>query len=67
MNIPGYTTSGLLMMHGGTKNALTIDDNTLPEVAKPYGVRQYPDWREQADAIEAELDSRSVSYQKIVW
>ena len=67
MNIPGYSTSGLLMMHGGIKNALAVDDNTPPATAKTYGVRTYSDWKEQGDAIEAELDSRKVSYQKIAW
>ena len=67
MNIPGYSTSGLLMMHGGIKNALAIDDNTPSGTEKTYGVRTYSDWKEQADAIETELDDRKVSYQKIAW
>lgn len=66
-SVSGYSTSGLLMMHGGVRQALAVDDN-LPEGAeKPYGVRHYPDWRRWADSIESELDKRAVKYSKIAW
>jgi hypothetical protein len=67
MNIPGFSLSGLLMMHGSIKSALSIDDNTPPGAKATYGVRTYRDWKEHADAIEAELDSRKINYQKIEW
>ncbi|AEG68830.1 hypothetical protein PP715_21310 [Ralstonia solanacearum] len=67
MNIPGFSTNGLKMMYEGAKDALAEDDATPSGQDKPYGVREYADWRELTDAIEAELDSRNVSYPKIVW
>ena len=65
-NSEGYSTSGLLMMHNGVRTALATDD-ALPESQKPYLVRKHPDWKMQADEIEAELDKRKVKYQKIKW
>jgi hypothetical protein len=32
-----------------------------------YGVREYPDRRQQADAIEAELASRKEAHTPIAW
>lgn len=32
-----------------------------------YGVREFPDWRAWAAAIEAELDRRGAKYAKIRW
>lgn len=66
-SIPGYSTSGLLMMHSGVKQALAVDDNLPANVEKLYGVRHYPDWRRWANAIEAELDKRNVKYTKVAW
>lgn len=65
--VSGYSNSGLLMMHGGIRNALAIDDNLPAGAAKLYGVRCYHDWRRWADAIEAELGNRNVKYEKISW
>lgn len=67
MNIPGFSTNGLKMMYEAAKDALAEDDATPPGQDKPYGVREYADWRGFTDAIEAELDSRNVPYPKIVW
>ncbi|KAA0573483.1 hypothetical protein [Azospirillum sp. Sh1] len=65
MNVPGYTTQSLLMMHGAIANALAVDDNTPAGQDKPFMVRTFPDWKLQADEIEAELTKRGVSYTKI--
>ena len=62
-----YSSSGLLMMYGGIRNALAVDDNLPTDVEKPYGVRCHDDWRRWANSIEAELDNRDVKYEKIVW
>lgn len=67
MNIPGFSTSGLLMMHGGIKQSLAIDDNTSAEKDKPYGVRTYTDWKKMSDEIETELKSRGVKFEAVPW
>lgn len=67
MNVPGLSTNGLLMMHGGIRDALAVDDNLPEGREKIYGVREFKDWRIQADQFEAELDKRKVRYQKIDW
>ena len=66
MNIPGLTTQSLLDLHGLIRHALEEDDRN-PETEKKYGVRIYPDWRKQADAIEAELSVRKVPFTPIPW
>jgi hypothetical protein len=67
MNIPGFSTNGLLMMHDGIKNALADDDNTIDGKNKPYGVRTFPDWKQISDAIESELTARSVTFEAVPW
>lgn len=67
MNIPGFSTSGLLMMHGGIKQAVAVDDNTPNGKDKPYGVRTFSDWKQMSDAIEEELTKRSVKFGAVPW
>lgn len=67
MNIPGFSTSGLVMMHGAIKLALAVDDNLPPNQDKPYGVRTFADWRQMADAIEEELLKRGVRFDPVLW
>ncbi len=67
MNIPGFSTSGLLMMHGGIKQSLAVDDNISDDKEKLFGVRTFPDWKKMADAIEEELNKRNVKFEAISW
>lgn len=67
MNIPGYSTSGLLMLHNAIHQALAVDDNIKISIDKPYGVREYRDWRKMSDEIEAELSKRGVKFQVVPW
>lgn len=67
MNYTGFSDSGLKMMQKGVAEALVFDDAIPAGQAKEFGVREYSDWRKHADAIEAVLDQRKVSYTKIVW
>lgn len=67
MNIPGFSTNGLLMMHGSIKNALAIDDAHPDDQDKLYGVRLFSDWRRMADQIESELTARHVKFQPVQW
>ena len=67
MNIPGFSNNGLLMMHDGIKQSLAADDNTPAGKDKPYGVREFADWKQMSDAIESELKSRGVNFQAVPW
>lgn len=67
MNIPGYSTNGLKMMQEAARKALATDDALPAGQDKIYGVREFPDWREQSDKIEAELDRRGATYTKVTW
>jgi hypothetical protein len=67
MNIPGFSTNGLLTMHHSIADALSVDDNTDEGQPKPYGVREYKDWREMCNQLEAELTARNAKYSKVQW
>ena len=67
MNIPGFSTNGLKMMHDGIRNALAHDDALPNGQDKTYGVREYADWRDHGDRIESELNTRGVTYTQIAW
>ena len=67
MNIPGFTTTALLMLHGTIQAALTFDDSLPAGQEKAYGAREFLDWRTMSDEFEQELDKRHVSYEKIAW
>jgi hypothetical protein len=54
------------LLHTTIAKALAEDD-ALPANAKTYGMREYPDWRHQADDIEAELTSRGETFTPIAW
>lgn len=66
MNIGGLSTNGLKLLHSTIAAALAEDD-ALPKSAKKYGVREYPDWRRQADDFEAELTNRNERFAPIAW
>jgi hypothetical protein len=67
MNVPGFSTNGLVMMHDAIKRALAEDDRTLSHTDKPYGVRSFADWKSISDAIEAELNQRGVIFEPVPW
>jgi hypothetical protein len=66
MYIPDFSKSSLILLHSAVRQALVTDDN-LPEGEKMYGVREWPDWKEWSDGIEAKLDEKGVNYSKIDW
>jgi hypothetical protein len=67
MNLPKLSTNGLFMLYEPIRTALLLDDNTPADQPKVYGVRETADWREWAKQIEAVLDERRVTYDKIKW
>lgn len=66
-NYSGLTTPSLRDLHDSIKKAMSADDATPEGQDKPYGVDEYSDWKEHADMIERELDSRGEKYEKINW
>jgi FPC/CPF motif-containing protein YcgG len=66
-DITKMSTGSLQGMHRAIQDRLSEEDASPPNAEKPYGVRQYSDWRDQADEIEAELDGRGEVYSKIAW
>lgn len=63
-NIQGVTTSSLRIFQRSIHDRLVDEDSGVTDI---YGVRQYADWRQQADEIEAELDRRGEVYTKVPW
>jgi hypothetical protein len=66
-NIKGMSANGLKAMQRAIHDRLIEEDGQPQGQEKIYGVRQYPDWREQADEMEAELDRRGEIYTKVPW
>ena len=60
------TTGAVRELHQAIKQALAEDDR-LPEGKKVYGVREFPDFRQEADELETELDRRKEKFTRIVW
>ncbi|MCP1271778.1 hypothetical protein [Acetobacter cerevisiae] len=66
-DITKMSTNGLKAMQKAIFDRLSEEDNFPPGQIKTYGVREFPDWKEQSDEIEAELDRRQEHYSKIPW
>jgi hypothetical protein len=68
MNIPGLTNHALTALHQLIAEAQAADDAaTAGERRRPFGVRDYPGWRRQADAYEAEMKKRGLDFKHIEW
>lgn len=66
MDIPSLSDGSLKDLHNLIAETLAVDD-ALPAGGKRWGVREYPDWRRQADAFEAEMEKRSIKFIPISW
>ena len=60
------STKSLLIMLESVRRVLRIDDD-LPAGQKVYEVREFSDFRQQADAMEMELKARGVSFEPVDW
>jgi hypothetical protein len=68
MNIPGLTNDALIALHELIAEAQADDDAAAAgQRRRPFGVREYPDWRRQADAYEAEMKKRGLVFKHIGW
>lgn len=59
------STATLKEFHDAIRRCLEEDDSTPLGEMKPYGVREYPDWKEQLYSIERELRNRSETFSPI--
>lgn len=68
MNIPGLTNHALIALHQLIAEAQAADDDaTAAQRRRPFGVREYPDWRKQAGVYEAEMKKRHIVFKRIEW
>jgi hypothetical protein len=67
VDITKMRTGGLRAMRRAIHDRLIEEDKQPAGQPKVYGVREYPDWKEQADQMEAELDARGQTYAKVPW
>lgn len=65
MDMTTLSLDGLRSLHEGIRRALATDD--AAKSPKPYGVREFPGWREWATALEAELDRRNEPFSRLQW
>ena len=66
MDIPVLTNDLLKTLHNLVREKLIADD-ALPEGQKRWGIREYPDWKQQADVLETELRKRQIFFTPIDW
>jgi hypothetical protein len=66
-DITKMSTRGLRAMQRAIHDRLIDEDKQASGQPKLYGVRDFPDWKQQADAMEAELDARGEAYSKVPW
>jgi hypothetical protein len=68
MDISKMSEKLLRKMHDGIREAMDKDDkDPRPLQDKEFGVRFYKDWKETADALEAEMTKRKMPFTKIKW
>ncbi|MGA2398862.1 MAG: hypothetical protein ABSG30_12465 [Steroidobacteraceae bacterium] len=67
VDVGNFSDGGIKKLHDAVLDALDKDDKTPPNQDKPYGVRQFPDWRQWSDALEAELQKRKIPFSKVKW
>jgi len=68
MNIPGLTNHALIALHQLIAEAQGADDAAAAaQRRRPFGVRDYPDWRKQAGVYEAEMKKRHIVFTHIEW
>jgi hypothetical protein len=62
-----FSTDGLKKMHLAVLHAFQKDEETPKGQPKPYGVREYADWKKWSDALEGELRRRKAQFTNVPW
>ena len=68
MNYQAFSNDSLTMMYEGVRGALAADDEFRKLGGEPrFLVRETPEWRTHAGALEAEMLKRGMFFQIINW
>jgi hypothetical protein len=68
VNYSAFTNESLTMMYEGIRGALDADDALEGDHREPlFRVRNTPDWKKHAGALEAEMLKRGMAVQLIDW
>jgi len=68
MNYQAFTNDSLTMMYEAIRGALAADDEFSSLGGEPrFRVRETPEWKTHAGALEAEMLKRGMFFQIIDW
>lgn len=59
--------SGLKMIHEGIARAANADLTNTTKVDPYYGVKEHADWGAHRDALEDEMQKRSIPFKPVTW
>ncbi len=65
--IPLLSDGSVQDLHNAVKKAIKADNDTPEGVSKPYCVHETKDWEMWSAALESELESRDIKFDKIIW
>ncbi len=61
------TTPCAAVLYERIRIRLAEEDKLPADAIKPFGVREFSDWRRLSEQLETELNSLNHSYAKIIW
>ena len=68
MDYQAFTNASLTMMYEGVRGALAADDALKQQGQETrFRVRETPEWKKHAAALEAEMLKREMSFEVIDW
>jgi hypothetical protein len=68
MNFETFANAGLTLFYETIRAALKVDDSRADEGAAPqFHVRDTPEWKKFAAALEMEMLKRGMTFQVIEW
>jgi hypothetical protein len=68
MDYQAFTSASLTMMYEGVRGALAADDALKQQGQETrFRVRETPEWKKHAAALEAEMLKREMSFEVIDW
>jgi hypothetical protein len=68
MNYQAFTNESLTMMYESIRGALAADDALMrQDMETRFRVRETPEWREHAAALESEMLRRGMIFEVIDW
>ena len=68
MDYQAFTNASLTMMYEGVRGGLAADDALKQQGQETrFRVRETPEWKKHAAALEAEMLKREMSFEVIDW